>query len=242
MQSVTPDFPYYQGRPAPLSNAGCLLVLAACAAGFAALLALPRFIPGVVGGWIGAISFVALQLAGLALAVGPAWKAIFRRPTLRDVWIALACVPLMLIVPGIIAFFVVGSPNLATNPGILAIGAMSPAYAANAMAMASVQLLGEELVTILPFLLLLTLLHRAGAKPQLAIGVSWVVTALAFGALHLPTYGWHFGQALLVIGSARLILTGVYILTRNVWASTITHVVNDLMGMAIAVLAHMRLH
>ena len=38
------------------------------------------------------------------------------------------------------------------------------------------------------------------------------------------------------------ILTGVYILTRNVWASTITHVVNDLTGMALAALAHARLH
>ena len=135
-----------------------------------------------------------------------------------------------------------GGRNLAANPGLDAVGAMAPMHAASTMAMSAVQLLGEELVTILPFLALLTLLHRAGAKPGLAVGVSWVATALAFGALHLPTYDWHVGQALLVIGSARLILTGVYILTRNVWASTITHVVNDLTGMALAASAHARLH
>ncbi len=242
MRNAMPDFPYYQGRPVPLGNAACLLVLAACTTGFAALLALPRLVPGAAGGWAGAILFVALQLAGLALAVGSAWKAIFRRPTLREVLIALACVPLMVLVPGAVAFLVVGGADLAANPGIQAIGAMAPAHAANAMAMSAVQLLGEELVTILPFLVLLTLLHRARAKPWLALGVSWIATALAFGALHLPTYGWHFGQALLVIGAARLILTGVYMLTRNVWASTITHVANDWMGMALAMLAHMRLH
>ena len=39
MRNETPDFPYYQGRPAPLSNAGCLLVLAAgAAAGVSTLL------------------------------------------------------------------------------------------------------------------------------------------------------------------------------------------------------------
>lgn len=242
MRSVAPDFPYYQGRPAPLSNAGCLLVLGACAAGFAALLAPPHLVPGVLGGWIAAVAFVVLQLAGLALAVGPAWKAIFRRPTLRDVAIAMACLPLMLLVPGAVAFFVVGQSGLMANSGIQAIGAMPPMAAANAMAMSSVQLLGEELVTILPFLVLLTLLHRAGIKPWLALGLAWVVSALMFGALHLPTYGWHFGQALLVIGSARLVLTGVYMLTRNVWASTITHVANDVAGMALAVLAHAHLH
>lgn len=242
MRNGAPDFPYYQGRPAPLSNAGCLLVLAACAAGFAALLTLPRLAPGTTGAWAGAILFVALQLGGLALAVGSAWKAIFRRPTLREALLALACVPLMVIVPGAMAFLVVGEPGLAANPGIQAFGAMTPAHAANMMAMSAVQLLGEELVTILPFLVLLTLLHRVGAKPWLALGVSWVATALAFGALHLPTYGWYFGQALLVIGSARLILTGVYMLTRNVWASTITHVANDWMAMAMAVFAHLRLH
>ncbi len=242
MRYEAPDFPYYQGRPALLSNSGCLLVLAACAAGFAALLAVPHLIPGAAGGWAGAILFVVLQLAGLALAVGPAWRAIFRRPRFREVLLALGCVPLLVIVPGAMAILVVGKLNLAANPGILAIGAMSPMHAANVMATSAVQLLGEELVTILPFLVLLTLLHRAGAKPWLALGTSWVVTSLAFGALHLSTYDWHFGQALLVIGTSRLILTGVYVLTRNVWASTITHVAHDLTGMALAMLAHARLH
>lgn len=242
MRSGVRDYPYYQGRPASLGNAGCLIVLAGCAAGFAALLALPRLVPGAAGGWAGAILFVVLQLAGLALAVGPTWKAIFRRPRLRDVGIALACTPLVVIVPGAVAFFLMDGSGLGANPAIQAIGAMAPAGVANAMAMSSVQLLGEELVTILPFLVLLTVLHRAGVKPWLALGLSWVVTALAFGALHLPTYGWHVGQALLVIGTARLVLTGVYMLTRNLWASTITHVANDLTGMALAVLAHARLH
>lgn len=241
MQIQALEFPYYRGRPAPLGKTGCLAILFSCVAGFAALLVLPRFIPGGAGGWAGAIVFVFLQLAGLAMAVGPAWKAIFRRPTFRDVWIAMACVPLMVIVPGAMALLVVGNHNLTANPGILTIGAMEPTALANAMVMSSVQLLGEEFVTILPFLVLLTVLHRAGMKPALALGVSWVVTSLAFGALHLPTYNWHVGQALLVIGSARLILTGVYLLTRNVWASTITHVVNDLASMALAVLVHSRM-
>lgn len=233
------DFPYYRGHHVPLSNAGGLLVIGACVAGFAALLVLPRLLQGVAGAWMGAIMFVVLQLAGLALAVGDAWKAIFRRPTLRDVFIALACVPLMVIVPGAVAWFGIGPSGLSSNPSIEAMGALAPVHVANMLAMSAVQLLGEELVTILPLLVLLSVLYRAGVKPWLAILVSWVVTALVFGALHLPTYDWHVGQALLVIGTARLILTGVYVLTRNVWASTITHIANDWMAMSFAVVAHL---
>ena len=106
---------------------------------------------------------------------------------------------------------------------------------ANLLGSSGLQLLGEELVTILPFLVFLAVLHRRGIARAPAIGIAWVASALLFGALHLPTYEWHFGQALLVIGSARLVLTGVYVLTRNVWASTIAHVIND--WFAIAVLA-----
>lgn len=231
------DFPFYRGNPVSLGTGGCLLVLTACAGGFGTLLAMPRLISGAAGSWIGAVSFVVFQLAGLALAVGPAWKAIFRRLSLREVLIALACVPLTVALPAAMAAFVVGSPNLASNPAIHAISAMPPADAANLLATSAVQLLGEELIAVLPLLALLAMLHRAGMKPWFAIGVSWVVTSLAFGALHLPTYDWHVEQALLVIGMARVVLTGVYLATGNIWASTITHVVNDWSLMAIAMLA-----
>ena len=71
------------------------------------------------------------------------------------------------------------------------------------------------------------LLHRAGLPARWAVALAWVATALMFGVLHLPTYQWHLGQALLVIGTARLALTAVFIYTRNLWASTIAHIAND---------------
>ena len=101
-------------------------------------------------------------------------------------------------------------------------------------ALVAVQLLGEELVTILPLLATVALLHRVGMPARWAIAVAWVATALLFGALHLPTYQWHVGQALLVIGTARLVLTAVFLCTRNLWASTIAHIANDWAIMAFA--------
>jgi membrane protease YdiL (CAAX protease family) len=232
-----PDFPFYNDQPTALTAGGCVVILAACAAGFMALTWLPGAVPGAAGAWLAAGAFVALQLLGLALAVGPAWTAVFRRPRLRDVLVALAAVPLVMAVPAAVAYFVVGSANLVGNPVIGTAAQLSADDELGTFAMAALQLAGEELVTILPLLAILALLHRAGMSRAPAIAIAVLVTALAFGALHLPTYQWHLGQALLVIGSARLVLTAVYLLTRNFWASTIAHVANDWTILALATLA-----
>lgn len=222
-----PALPYVDGRPAPLGLREGLVVLLACATAFAALIWLPRLVPGPAGGWMGAVAFVGMQVAGLCLAVGPAWTALFRRPRTRDVLVALACVPLVVGVPALVALGLAGGDGLIGNPVLVQAADLSAGQQANLFAMSAVQLLGEELVTLLPLLVLVAALQRSGLRPWLAIAIAWVGTALAFGALHLPTYQWHLGQALLVIGSARLVLTGIFLLTRNLWASTLAHVAND---------------
>lgn len=90
------------------------------------------------------------------------------------------------------------------------------------------QLLGEELITLLPFLGLLALFHgRFRMGPKSAVICAWLISALLFGALHLPTYGWNPAQAFGVIGVARLVLTLPFLITRSIWSSTVTHVTHD---------------
>lgn len=230
------DFPFYKGNPVPLNVKGGLWILAACVSGFSVLLAVPHIMPGAAGEGIGVILFVMLQLVGLKLAVGSAWTAIFHRPTWREVLLAIVCAPLVFGLPALLALFVVGSQHLTRNQVIQATGDLSGIQTVGLFAMSAIQLLGEELVTLLPFLVLLTALRRTALKPWVALGVTWLATSLMFGALHLPTYGWNFTQALLLIGAARLVLTGVYMLTKNVWASTITHIGNDWMLFTVAML------
>lgn len=55
-------------------------------------------------------------------------------------------------------------------------------------------------------------------------GSAW---PLVFGALHLPTYDWHSAHSLLVIGTARLVLTAPFLITRNIWSSYTAHLTND---------------
>lgn len=60
-----------------------------------------------------------------------------------------------------------------------------------------------------------------------AIIVAVAVSTIWFAALHLPTYNWNILQCLLTIGTARIVLTMAYLLTRNVWVSSIAHIIND---------------
>jgi membrane protease YdiL (CAAX protease family) len=99
------------------------------------------------------------------------------------------------------------------------------------------QLLGEEVITILPFLAVLQLLSKGFGFGRKAVIVgAWLITALLFGLIHLPTYGWNVVQCIVVIGSARLLLTLPWIMTKNIWVSTGAHIVNDWLLFMVALL------
>lgn len=91
-----------------------------------------------------------------------------------------------------------------------------------------IQLFGEEVFTILPFLAVMYLLYtKVRLSRTTSILLAWLITALWFGAAHLPTYGWNFAQAFLIIGIARLVLTLAFIRTKNIFVSTGAHILND---------------
>lgn len=223
------DFPFYAGEPTTISPAGWSSILAMTAAGFIALVG--RFPPvwqGELARWGGIALFVILPLAGLATATGRNWGALFRAPTLGDVGIGVGFGLLNIIVSGAVGWMVTQLMETAANPAAQSLAGTSMTDRVVFFAATLPQLLGEELITIIPFLAVLTLCHSALRLTRLtSILAAWLVSSLVFAALHLPTYGWHVAQTLLIIGSARLVLTIPYLLTRNVWSSMIAHVTND---------------
>lgn len=232
-----PDFPYYAGVPVRLSRAGWLLVMAGCAAGFGVLTAAPHLLPRALAQFVGMAAFAGLPILALRIAAGPAWTALFAAPRWRDIAIGLAFAPLTLAVSFVVAFVVFKTTAVAANPAVHLLEGMDGAGRVVFLLGVAPQLFGEELVTILPFLAMLTLL--AGAlrmRRRWALALAWVASALVFGALHLPTYDWHVVQALGVIGVARLVLTLPYLVTRSIWASTSAHVANDWLAFGVPLL------
>jgi uncharacterized protein len=104
-----------------------------------------------------------------------------------------------------------------------------------------VQLFGEELFTILPFLAVMYLLYARGRlSRKAALVVAWIATAIWFGAAHLPTYDWNVLQAIVVIGSARIILSLAFIRTKNILVSFGAHLLNDWVTFTVALVAASR--
>jgi len=88
--------------------------------------------------------------------------------------------------------------------------------------------LGEEVVTILPFLAVLALLsNRFSVGRKAAVVGAWLISSLIFGLIHLPTYDWNWVQCIVIIGTARMVLSLAWIMTKNIWVSTGAHVIND---------------
>jgi membrane protease YdiL (CAAX protease family) len=202
--------------------------MAALGVAYAALLFGQQALPGRWGAYLGIAAFVGLPLLALRLTAKRDWTALFHRPTSRDVSLALACAPLTIVVSAAVALVLLQVGETAPNPAAAMLQKLQGFERIAFVAGTAPQILGEELIAILPFLGLLTWLQATGrAWRRTAILLAWIGSSLIFGALHLPTYQWRFGQALLVIGAARLTLTLPYLLTKNLWASTLTHLAHD---------------
>lgn len=223
-----PDFPYYRNDPPAITAGGWLLVLAGVVAGFAGLVTPLPFADGVVTGWLRAAAFVGLPLLGLAIAAPGRWKAIFGRVGLREVKLMFAFALLNIVISFAVGAVIKALGTTTANASITEAANLDGAHQLNFFAKVALQLLGEELITILPFLAMLAFFHtRAGLSRNASLLVAWILSAMAFGLIHLPTYDWNIVQCLFVIGSARLVLTWAYVWTKNIWVSTGAHIIND---------------
>ncbi|MEW5684017.1 MAG: CPBP family intramembrane glutamic endopeptidase [Pseudomonadota bacterium] len=230
-----PDFPFYDGRPRRLAPTAWAIAFAMCALAFAALQAATLLGPGPWPTFLGMAAFGLINLTGLRLAAGRDWAAAFRRPGWRDVAVGLAGALACMLASAAVASLIYGATHgaVAANPITERAARLDAAGLALLLAGSAIQLVGEEVITLVPFLAILTVatgrLHSGSRLPRrpAAIGLAWVGSALVFAALHLPTYDWRIVQTLAVIGVARLVLTAPYLITRNLWSSVIAHVAND---------------
>jgi uncharacterized protein len=222
------DFPFYDGVPAALSAWHWMVLMAAVAAGFAALIAPVPWPGGLLAPLIPAVLFVAIPLVALAFVAPGHWQVLFGKVGWREIRLMVGFALLNLIVSMIVGALVRALTEVTPNAAATALGGMGTAESVVFFAKTLPQLLGEEVVTILPFLAVLALLtNRFGIGRRAAVVGAWLLSSLIFGLIHLPTYDWNLVQCIVIIGTARMVLTLAWILTKNLWVSAGAHVIND---------------
>jgi hypothetical protein len=198
------------------------------AAGFAVLVAPIPWPAGPLGAMIPAVLFPLIPLAALAQVAPGHWKAIFGKVGRRELRLMLGFALLNIVVSMSVGAIVRAVADVTPNAATALLSGMDTAGRIAYFAKTVPQLFGEEVVTILPFLAVLTLLSAGfGVGRKAAIVGAWLISSLLFGLIHLPTYDWNLIQCVVVIGTARMVLTLAWILTKNIWVSTGAHITND---------------
>ncbi|KRG70581.1 CPBP family intramembrane glutamic endopeptidase [Pseudoxanthomonas dokdonensis] len=222
------DFPFYAGMPVSLSGRQWLVVLAGVVLAFYLLTAPWTHPLSPWGRWLPALLFCTVPLVALSLVAGRHWTAPFHRLTGRDALLMFGIAVLNMVVTLPLGALVNGLHHGSVNPLFQSMGQADATTRWMTFAAMVPQLLGEELLTILPFLALLwCLATRLKLQRRTSVVLAWILSAIPFALVHLPTYQWDLMQCLLTIGSARLVLSLAYIFSRNLWVSTGAHVIND---------------
>ncbi|EWY41565.1 CAAX amino protease [Skermanella stibiiresistens SB22] len=220
------DFPYCDGHPVPITGRGWVLLMLSVAVAFTALITIPaETFPATL---VPASLFAAIPLLALAHLTKRHWTALFGPVGLKQVgqMFLFGILAIIASLAAGVTVYLLGS--VASNPVVAGMGAMSGTAFVLRLIPTLPQLLGEELLSILPFLALLWLAtSHLGLSRTAGIAVALLGSSFLFAAAHLPTYDWHWAQCLGVIGTARVILTLSYIWTRNLWVSTGAHIIND---------------
>lgn len=87
---------------------------------------------------------------------------------------------------------------------------------------------GEEILVILPLIIFVSLLiHKTKISQSKAIIIATIITAIIFGAIHLPTYQWNIFQCFLVVALTRIPFTIVSLKSDSIIAGIIGHIAFD---------------
>ncbi len=174
----TVDFPYYNGKPVAVETWKWVVAWAGTFLGFLALSFYPAH--NNVESIIPRVLFLAIPLGIFIYLLKPYWKNIFKKPRGIDYLYMFLFAGLNLVLTPILALSVtlLGFPTSGNAAGASLTGAgeLIAFYIGTGF-----QLLGEELLVIIPFLAVLSILHlKYGVSRKKAILWAWFVSAVWF--------------------------------------------------------------
>ncbi|MDO6526189.1 CPBP family intramembrane metalloprotease [Motilimonas sp. 1_MG-2023] len=221
------DFPYYVGNPVAFNGFQWLLIILSLALASYCLMMPWPWAQNGIGVFVSAFLFAGIPLFALVMLNGQPWRAPSRPLRWRDGAWMIGTAIVNLIVTILIGMLLSHLTSVSSNPAMEQIQNQSTQQLEVFFLRTIIQLFGEELISIMPFLGLMTLFSYWGLKRSQSLALAILGTAVWFAVLHLPTYEWRIFQCLLVIGSARIILLIPYLVTKNILVCAGAHIIND---------------
>lgn len=202
--------------------------MAATALGFYLLVGLPASFAAFPLNYVAPMLFVGLPLGALAYVSQGRLDALFHGYGLKAFGYSVGFMLLTIAISALVALVLSRFLSFSANPSANMLAGMDAGGLLIFLSQTFIQLLGEEVVTILPLLAVLWFcVQKLKLSRRVGLIVAVLVSTAWFGALHLSTYDWNLVQCFIVIGSARLVLTAAYLVTRNLWVSFGAHLLND---------------
>lgn len=99
---------------------------------------------------------------------------------------------------------------------------------------------GEEIIVILPLIILVSLLvHKTKISKKIAVVIATIVTAIMFGSLHLPTYQWNLFQCFGIIALSRVPFTIASLKSDSIISGIICHISYDWVMFAVMIISQL---
>ncbi|MBE6502383.1 MAG: CPBP family intramembrane metalloprotease [Methanobrevibacter thaueri] len=206
------DFPFYNENPR-MSKIGWLVLLISIPVSFFANV----FVSSLTNDIVGSIFFLLIMLIPLLYFSNWNYSLFFKKPTKDE---------LILAVLMFIAYFIYSliMSNLLDASGLASTGSADAEIVPIVTLIFS--MMAEELIKFIPLMLLLRVFFKYTSNRRLSIIVSSAVTLIIFGLMHLEP-GISLISVLLIQGWGSLSHLYVYLKTKNLFASYISHLMTD---------------
>ena len=215
------DFPFYRKNPY-VPKSGWIVLLVAMFAGFIAQ-AIPE--DEILGGLL----FFLIIFIPLLYYLKWDIKAIFQKPTAREVGLALllfaAYIVYAVAMDSLLYSFSMSGSDVVSESYITIYSMLSLVFA----------LMGEELIKFIPFMFFLRLFYKYSNNRKLSVIVSMIIVMICFGLLHAVDTK-SLLSVIVIQGFGSIFEFYGYIKTKNLLISYLTHFFTDFFIFAIILL------
>lgn len=222
------DFPFYNNVPKLSSIQWFILAISSI---ITILLVLTHNY--IVGNDISRVLYFLIPFLGFGIVANWKYDLICKKFKRSDFKLIIILIILQLVFTILVnnILLYVFNMNAQVNPAISQLGSVL------FWVLAPLQIFGEELMKIIPFLIFLTVFYKITKNRKTSIIISTIIVLLMFGIMHIPVYDNLF-IAIISIGMGSIFTMYAYLKTKNIFVSFLVHFLIDLFAFSVSLLVH----